>query len=103
MAESKSYSIDDVVNHCKESETNLKVFQNIIEHEDRIRLNYKMMQLYMPSIPVQGRQKIDHSLDEFEHHFNKTEIRKMMIQDGFGEWNWNDLFQRLKNISVNKD
>ena len=102
LSESKSYSIEEVLDYCRESENNLKVFQNIIEHEERVRLNYKMMQLYVPTISVQGRQKIDHSVEEFEYHFNKTEVRKMMIQDGFGEWNWNDLFQKLKNISVNK-
>ena len=59
-----------------------------------------MMQLYVPTIPAQGRQKISNTLAEFEYHFNKTEIRKMMVMDGFGEWNWNELFQRLKKISV---
>ena len=59
-----------------------------------------MMQLYMPSIPVQGNQKIDNALTSFEYHLNKTEVHKMMVVDGFGEWNWSDLFQKLKRISV---
>lgn len=102
LSESQSYSIDSVLEYCasEAEETNLKVFKNIVEQEDTIRLNYKMMQLYLPTIPVQGSQKISSALEDFEHHFNKTEIRKMMMQDGFGEWNWNDLFQRLKKISV---
>ena len=61
-----------------------------------------MMQLYVPSISAQGNQKINDTIDDFEYHFNKTEIRKMMVMDGFGEWNWNDLFQILKKISFEK-
>lgn len=102
LSEAKNYTISEVVDFCEEQleEKVLKVFQNIVEQEDVIRLNYKMMQLYVPTIPAQGRQKISNTLSEFEYHFNKTEIRKMMVMDGFGEWNWNELFQRLKKISV---
>jgi len=102
LSEAKSYTIDEVVGYCEKEleDKKLKVFENIVLQKDVVELNYKMMQLYVPSIPAQGNQKISYALEEFEHHFNKTEIRKMMMMDGFGEWNWNDLFQRLKKISV---
>ena len=101
LTEEKAHTIDSIVEHASEqsAETGLKVFKNIVEQEDIIRLNYKMMQLYVPSISIQGNQKIADTVDGFEYHFNKTEIHKMMAQDGFGEWNWNDLFQILKKIS----
>lgn len=102
LSEEKSYTIDHIMEFCQtqSNETGLKVFSNIVEQEDKVRLNYKMMQLYVPSIPVQGNQKIKSTLEDFEYHLNKTEIRKMMVLDGFGEWNWGDLFQKLKKISV---
>ncbi len=102
LSDERSVTIDEVIEHCKamSEETGLKVFSNIVEQEDIVRLNYKMMQLYMPSIPVQGSQKIDSALTSFEYHLNKTEVHKMMVFDGFGEWNWSDLFQKLKRISV---
>ena len=104
LSEEKSHTIDSVLEYAEEQaqESGLKVFKNIIEQEDTIRLNYKMMQLYVPSISAQGNQKINDTIDDFEYHFNKTEIRKMMVMDGFGEWNWNDLFQILKKISFEK-
>ena len=33
---------------------------------------------------------------------NKTEVRKMMIQDGFGQGNWDDLFQTMNRFSLDK-
>lgn len=105
LTEEKTSTLDQVLGYCeeKQEESTLKAYTNIVEQFDRVRLNYKMMQLYTPSISVQTRQKIDYSLDNFEYELNKTEIRKMMIQDGFGETSWNDFFANLKNIiSQNK-
>ena len=32
--------------------------------------------------------------------FNKTGVRAMMIEDGFGAYDWNDLFTLLNRITV---
>jgi DNA polymerase-1 len=105
LTEEKTSTLEQVLGYCeeKQEESTLKAYTNIVEQFDRVRLNYKMMQLYTPSISVQTRQKIDYSLNNFEYELNKTEIRKMMIQDGFGETSWNDFFANLSNIiSKNK-
>ena len=74
--------------------------RSIVEQIDVVSTNYKMMQLYTPSISVQGRNKIKWALDEFDFLFNKTEFVKMTIEDGFGSGDWTSLFQSLNNISV---
>jgi hypothetical protein len=56
------------------------------------------MQLYTPSVSVQGRQKINYSLDNFEAEFAKTSIKTMMIEDGFGVVNFVDLFAAMNKI-----
>ena len=58
-----------------------------------------MMQLYSPLISVQGKQTIDYALDNFECDFNKTELLKLMMNDGFGELNWEELKTFLNKIS----
>ena len=102
LSEERSYTLDEVYDYCATAseESKVKAYQNIIEQFDKVELNYKMMQLYAPTISIQGKMKIRHAIENFDADFNKTEIRKMMIQDGFGEWNWNDLFQNFKRISV---
>ena len=41
-----------------------------------------------------------YNIDEADYHFNKTEIMKMMMEDGFGTYNWDSLFQNFKRISL---
>ena len=100
LKEEKTFTIDDVFNYCKEQESSVKAYDSIVEQIDVVATNYKMMQLYTPSISVQGRNKIRWTLDEFEYEFNKTQFLKMTVEDGFGSGDWTSLFSSMKNICV---
>ena len=99
MKEERTITIDELMEYCENIESKLKVFKNIAESRDLVQHNYNMMQLYSPLISVQGKQTIDYSLDNFECDFNKTELLKLMMDDGFGELNWEELKTFLNKIS----
>jgi 5'-3' exonuclease len=99
LAEEKSCTINALVKFCKENnENNLKAFTNIVEGKKLIAENYKMMQLYSPSISVQTKRDIDAIFSEFTPALNKTMIRKMFVEDGIGELSINDLFVNFKSL-----
>jgi len=98
LSEEKTCEINHLVEFCKNQESNLKVYARIVEGEDIIRENYKLMQLYSPSISAQVKNKINYTLKEFTPELNKTEIRKMFIQDGIGELNVGELFRSFRRI-----
>ena len=99
MKEERSVTIDDLIEYCETKESKLKVFKTIAESRKLIEHNYDMMQLYSPLISVQGKQTIDYALENFECDFHKTELLKLMIEDGFGELNWEELKTFLNKIS----
>lgn len=99
MKEARDITIDELVEYCENIDSKLKVYKNIAESKELIQHNYDMMQLYSPLISVQGKQTIDHALDNFECNFNKTELLKLMMKDGFGELNWEELKAFLNKIS----
>ena len=99
LAEAKDYTLDDIVQTCEESENKLKVLSRIIEEQDTIRHNYKLMQLYAPQLSIQSKQHVEYTVNNFECEFNRTEIIKMMNIDGFGELNWETLRTHLALIS----
>lgn len=102
LCEEKSYTLKDVVRHCKDADSTLKAYTNVLENQDLLALNYKMMQLYAPNLSAQTKRAMKEVINNFDNHFNKTEIVKMMIQDGFGEFNWTDLSQKMKSLSLDK-
>jgi len=100
MIGEETVTLDQVFEVCNEVEKPLKIHTNILENMDRVETNYKMMQLYSPIISAQGKSKLNYAIKNCQFAFNKTEIRKMMIQDGFGHGNWDELFQIFNKISV---
>lgn len=99
MKEERSVTVDELIEYCETKESKLKVFKTIAESRKLIEHNYDMMQLYSPLISVQGKQTIDYALENFECDFHKTELLKLMIEDGFGELNWEELKTFLNKIS----
>jgi len=86
--------------HCEQNKDGAKVYRTILENKDLIETNHKLMQLYAPTISPQNKQKIRTALFEMEPQFNKTGVLKMMIEDGFGATDWNDLFATFRKIVV---
>ena len=99
MKDERSITIDELIEYCENTESKLKVFKTITESRKLIEHNYDMMQLYSPLISVQGKQTIDYALENFECDFQKTELLKLMVEDGFGELNWEELKTFLNKIS----
>ena len=56
--------------------------------------------IYSDERYIKAKQKVDYAITEFECTFNKTEILRLMIEDGFGELNWEDLKASLNKISL---
>ena len=92
------FSVDDILIHCQQNEGTVKAYTNILNEQVVVRENYRLMQLYTPLISVQGRKKIDFALENFEPEFAKTNIKAMMIEDGFGIVNFTDLYAAMNKI-----
>lgn len=100
LKEEKTYTIDELLDFCKNSESDVKAYKNILEQQEKVKDNYKIMQLGTPNISVQDSMSIDYALENSECTFNKLEITKMTIQDGFADLDMSDLFLQLKKIQL---
>ena len=90
--------LSEVIEFCDKQESNLKVFQAIIQNERLIKENYELMQLYSPTLSIQTKHNVDWVIKEFNFQFNKTDTNVMMIHDGIQEVNWSSLFEDFNRI-----
>jgi 5'-3' exonuclease len=97
LAESNSYSIDDVVDYCREQGNKIKVYENILNNVQLVRDNYKIMQLYSPQVSIQTKVEIEQIFNAFQPQTNLFNFKKMMVQDGIGTLNLNLLFDTMKH------
>ena len=101
LGEDKDYTIPEVLDYCIKSTKGSRVqfYNNVIENKKLVEHNYKMMQLYAPQMSVQAKQFTQEAVTNFECDFNRTELIRMMREDGFGELNWEDLKSQLNKIN----
>jgi len=94
------YSVRDILSATKESlkEKKSKYLEKVLECEDIIYDNYKIMQLYQPSISYQRRKIIDNTLMGREKHLNLTGYKMLLAEDGFMSLKWDVLHQTMRRI-----
>ena len=102
FANEKPVTFEEVLSHCREQleEKNIKAYKSVIDNEKILRRNYDMMQLYAPSLSIVAKKEIQETLRDADPGFNRTEIIKMMTQDGFGEINFTELFRHFNKMCV---
>ena len=103
LAEEKSFTFQDIYDACEKEEKKLKVHHNILESKKLIENNYKLMQLYAPSISPQNKRMAREAVEDIELALNKTGVRTMMMEDGFGELDMSSLFQNCQRIVREKN
>jgi len=101
MSEERDYLIEDIIEACEKEENKLVVHRRILENVRLIQENYRLMQLYSPSISPTVKSQINYILENADIEFNLTEFRKMMLEDGFGEWDNADLTIAMRKIVAN--
>tara|TARA_R110000824_G_scaffold220784_1_gene407920 strand:- start:7 stop:981 length:975 start_codon:yes stop_codon:yes gene_type:complete len=102
LKEEKEATLSDITEYCKGQlkDSTIKAYKNVVEKQSILKRNYKMMQLYAPLLTINDKKIVNETLAAPDTSFNKTELLKMMIKDGFGEINFAELFQHLNKISV---
>ena len=96
LCEDKMHTLDDVYGYCEGIESKVKFYSNVVENWETVETNYKVMNLTPPSISVQGRQKINFALDNFEFELNATELKRTSVEHGFGSYDWSELMAMLR-------
>jgi len=101
LGEDRDCTIPEVLDYCvkKAEGSRVKFYDTVIESKKLVEHNYKMTQLYSPQMSVQAKQFTQEAVENFECDFNRTELIRMMREDGFGELNWEDLKTQLNKIN----
>ena len=100
LAEERSYKITELLKYCKSIDSKIKAYHNVIGEQRLLKENYKLMQLYFPNMSVQTKTRIRKVIGKPDMTYSKTEIVKMMVIDGFGEFNWSGLGQYFNRIML---
>ena len=102
LREEKEHYLNDIYEMCEGTDSKVKFYSDVVDNWNTVELNYKVMNLVPPSISVQGTQKINYALDNFEPELNATELRKTSISNGFGSYNWETYIAALRGVIMKR-
>ena len=85
------------MSHAKNNKNKIKAYQNVAENEEIIASNYEIMQLYTSTISPQGVNKLKYAIQNDGVTLNRSEIRKMLLKDGIGTLNIDELMLMLNS------
>ncbi|HAG27991.1 MAG TPA: hypothetical protein DCL39_00910 [Alteromonas macleodii] len=97
LSENKDYGLQDILTHAKNNNSKIKAYQNVLDSEEIIASNYEIMQLYTSTISSQGVNKLKYAIKNDGVDLNRSQIRKMLLKDGIGTLNIDDLMVMLNS------
>ena len=97
LSENKDYGLKDILTHAKKNKNKVKAFQKVAENEEIIASNYEIMQLYTSTISSQGVRKLKYAIENDGVNLNRTKIRTMLLKDGIGTLNIDELMLMLRS------
>ena len=97
LSENKDYGLEDIMSHARNNKNKIKAYQNVVDNEEIIASNYEIMQLYTSTISPQGVSKLKYAIENDGVDLNRTKIRTMLLKDGIGTLNIDELMLMLNS------
>ena len=97
LSENKDYGLEDIMSHARNNKNKIKAYQNVLDNEEIIASNYEIMQLYISTISPQGVNKLKYAIQNDGVDLNRTKIRTMLLKDGIGTLNIDELMLMLNS------
>ncbi len=97
LSENKDYGLGDILSHAENNKNKIKAYQNVLDNEEIIASNYEIMQLYTSTISPQGVNKLKYAIQNDGVDLNRTKIRTMLLKDGIGTLNIDELMLMLNS------
>jgi 5'-3' exonuclease len=100
LSQNNNYCLQDIFDYCEKNIDKAKIYDKILQDQDIVRTNHKMMQLDSPSLSPQAVKEIKTAIEQMEFEFQKTEVVAMTFQDGFPSVSYADLYAVLKRFVI---
>jgi DNA polymerase I len=106
VSEDKLHTIDEVLDYTKEHKNDNKKYQTVLENEEKLRLNYKLMQLYDTNISLNSMTQIDNMLNDKISLLQPFRLKIGFLKDQLfyhvkSIGSWTESFRRLSSEAFN--
>jgi DNA polymerase-1 len=94
FTKNKELNIDMLISVSKQMSdiSKIKIYKNIVDNEDIIRRNWKLMYLDTQNLSAQQIKKINYSIDTYEYKKDKIGLLRLLVKQGLNKFDLERLF-----------
>ena len=100
LKEGKEYSLDDILKSSREKLHEQKIYKEVVQDREKIKLNHRVMQLQYRLVTLEQKKKIFQGIKGAECIFSKPLFAKLASEDGMMDINFDDLFHYMEKIVI---
>ncbi len=103
MSSKEDVTIDEIVKTSSEKiaeGSKIKAFKSIVESENLVRRNWKLIYLDTSCLSQEQISKIEYTIDTFTPNTNKIEMMRMLIKEGIQTLNVDRIFLSVNYMRV---
>jgi len=99
LVEEKSYMVSELKDYCEErKDEKVRFYRDVLDNIELIKINYKVMQLYSPSLSIPTSSKVKETFGSHLPLFNNTGVVKLLFEDGFPQVNLDELYALFRKM-----
>lgn len=101
LQEDQSLMLQDVLDEAsRHSATKVQLYKNIIDQQDIVRRNWKLMHLDIANLSGDQIKKINDSVSSYSPKKNKLEMMRLLIREGVQDFDVDSFFMTLNATIV---
>jgi len=101
LQEDQSLMLQDVLDEAsRHSATKVQLYKNIVDQQDIVRRNWKLMHLDIANLSGDQIKKINDSVSSYSPKKNKLEMMRLLIREGVQDFDVDSFFMTLNATIV---
>lgn len=94
--------LQEVIDFASSHVDDAKVYKQVVDEQEKLRRNWKLVQLNGSMIPAEGRRRINETLERYQPKADRMALVKIMVKEGLGTFDVLDFFSCFTSVLVNK-
>jgi 5'-3' exonuclease len=101
LQEDQSLMLQDILDEAsRHSATKVQLYKNIVDKQDIVRRNWKLMHLDIANLSGDQIKKINDSVSSYSPKKNKLEMMRLLIREGVQDFDVDSFFMTLNATIV---
>jgi len=90
--------LQDVINYAHAHEEESRLYKRILEHEDEVRRNWRLVYLDGAMLPAHQRLAVDQRIQGFVPRMDRPGLVRALVKEGIGDFDTEDFFFAFRCI-----